>query len=217
MEFARARTDEQRQLRRDQIQRATYGLLQGCRSHAVTLGDIARESGMAKSAVLRYFGSREGVLLSILADEHHAWTNEVLSAVAGQAKVTVEQLAEVLASAALARPVLCELLGAVASVLEHNVTVDDVVAFKLRIAEDMALLGAVLTEALGIPEGVTNQVIGGVYALSFQAWELCHPAAALEEARRREARIPAAPTDPVASLTTGLRAWLYGFVSLEQS
>ena len=42
----------------------------------VSLGDIARRVGLAKSNLLRYFESREDIFLTLLLREWEAWTAE---------------------------------------------------------------------------------------------------------------------------------------------
>jgi len=61
--FQRARSDEQREMRRRSILDAAAAMLTEMPVAEVTLNGLSRRAGLAKSNVLRYFESREAVLL----------------------------------------------------------------------------------------------------------------------------------------------------------
>ena len=75
--FQRARRPEQKERRRQDILSAasTLGARDGVR--AVTLTDIAAEAGVHKSAVLRYFETREAVFLLLTAEAWQDWSAAV--------------------------------------------------------------------------------------------------------------------------------------------
>lgn len=96
----------------------------------VSLNELSRRVGLAKSNVLRYFESREAVLLELLDDFLGTWIAELeVELPAGiQSDATADvrgaQLAEVLSRTLANRVVLCDLFGAQGGVLEHNVSVE---------------------------------------------------------------------------------------------
>src|SRR5579862_8694496 len=73
-EFQRARSAEAKQLREEAILEAAARL--GARSgiREVTLTDIADEVGMHKSAMLRYFETREQIFLRLTAAGWRDWS-----------------------------------------------------------------------------------------------------------------------------------------------
>src|ERR1700712_566291 len=80
MTFRRARSDEQREERRRAILETTAAMLGEMPVAQVSLNEISRRVGLAKSNVLRYVESREAALLDLL----HARTQEWLDALAEQ-------------------------------------------------------------------------------------------------------------------------------------
>ena len=66
MTFQRARSEEQRAIRRRAILDTAAAMLDEMPVAAVTLNELSRRVGLAKSNVLRYFDSREAVLLQLL-------------------------------------------------------------------------------------------------------------------------------------------------------
>ena len=69
MSYQRARRPEQKEERREAILAAAHALAVERSVRAVSLGDIAREVGLAKSNLLRYFESREEIFLTLLLRE----------------------------------------------------------------------------------------------------------------------------------------------------
>ena len=102
----------------------------------VTLNGLSRKSCMAKSNVLRYFESREAVLLELLslADRLVSDLEPELrrSRRLGRPRLPREPTASPPSSpGSLAeRPVLCDLMSAQASVLEHNISTETVLRYK---------------------------------------------------------------------------------------
>ena len=64
--FQRARSEEQREARRQAILGAAAAMLAEMPVAEVTLNELSRRAGLAKSNVLRYFETREEVFLSEL-------------------------------------------------------------------------------------------------------------------------------------------------------
>ncbi|MEU7843822.1 TetR family transcriptional regulator [Micromonospora sp. NPDC049114] len=132
MTFQRARSEEQRAVRRQAILETTSAMLDEMSVAEVTLNELSRRVGLAKTAVLRYFESREAVLLDLLDDRTATWLTE-LEQELGQgvdpsrsARERAEQAADVLSRSLAAQTVLCDLFGAQGGVLEHNVSVEAV-------------------------------------------------------------------------------------------
>ncbi|HEY4701584.1 MAG TPA: helix-turn-helix domain-containing protein, partial [Streptosporangiaceae bacterium] len=67
--FQRARSAEQREVRRRAILDTAAAMLAEMTVAEVTLNELSRRVGLAKSNVLRYFESREAVLLDLLGSE----------------------------------------------------------------------------------------------------------------------------------------------------
>ncbi|KOT40654.1 TetR family transcriptional regulator [Streptomyces caelestis] len=98
----------------------------------VSLNELSRRVGLAKSNVLRYFESREAVLLELLDIFLERWLAELAEELAAgieadaAPEVRAGRLAEILSRSLASRVVLCDLFGAQGGVLEHNVSVEAV-------------------------------------------------------------------------------------------
>ena len=137
MTFQRARSEEQREIRRRAILDTASAMLDEMPVAEVSLNELSRRVGLAKSNVLRYFESREAVLLELL--------DHFLQELAGGAgrragrrrrrsscpwPERAAAVAEILSRSLAGRVVLCDLFGAQGGVLEHNVSVEVVMRHK---------------------------------------------------------------------------------------
>jgi len=128
--FQRARSDEQREIRRRAILDTAAAMLDEMPVAEVSLNELSRRVGLAKSNVLRYFESREAVMLELLDDFLGTWLEELAEELAAgieadaSPEVRADQLAEILSRSLAERMVLCDLVGAQGGVLEHNVSVE---------------------------------------------------------------------------------------------
>lgn len=130
MTFHRARSEEQREIRRRAILDTAAAMLEEMSVAEVSLNELSRRVGLAKSNVLRYFESREAVLLELLDDFLGKWlaelADELAAGIDAQAapEVRAHQLADILSRTLSDRIVLCDLFGAQGGVLERNVSVE---------------------------------------------------------------------------------------------
>ncbi|MCU1475564.1 MAG: TetR/AcrR family transcriptional regulator [Subtercola sp.] len=170
--FRRARTDDQRAERRTAILETALGLLQNTRVADLTLNELARAVGLAKSNVLRYFESREAVLLELYDREYTSWLDALEAELAGVEDL--EAVADVMARTVAERPIFCDLCASAPGVLEHNVSADVAAAYKRSAVANAERLGALVLPRLGqisrasgiIFVGGVNLIIGGVWANS---------------------------------------------------
>ena len=108
--FQRARSEEQREVRRRAILDAAAAMLTEMPVAEVTLNELSRRAGLAKSNVLRYFESREAVLLVLLDSAWRDWLAQLAGdlgqAVDAGAPVAArgDQLATALADSLAERP-----------------------------------------------------------------------------------------------------------------
>jgi AcrR family transcriptional regulator len=144
--FQRARSEEQREVRRRAILGTAAAMLAEMPVAEVTLNELSRRVGLAKSNVLRYFESREAVLLELLDHATREWIADLAAQLPGEidARATAaergDQLAAAFARSVAPRRVLCDLISAQAGVLEHNVSTETVIRYKRAMLENYAAL-----------------------------------------------------------------------------
>ncbi|MFF4756180.1 TetR family transcriptional regulator [Streptomyces sp. NPDC002514] len=177
--FQRARSEEQRAVRRQAILDVTAAMLDEMPVSAVSLNELSRRVGLAKSNVLRYFESREAILLELLDHAWKEWTAELPALLAAGLTPDAplderrEQFAVAVTASLAERRTLCDLLSAQAGVLEHNVSPEVAARYKkaaVTNVESLAALALVHLPELGDRAAqlaaATVMVIGAVWTHS---------------------------------------------------
>jgi AcrR family transcriptional regulator len=187
--FQRARSDEQRAMRSKAILDTAAAMLEEMPVAEITLNELSRQVGLAKSNVLRYFDSREAVLLELLDRALSDWVDqlerEVPAAVSARAgfRRRAEQLAAAFAASLAQRPVLCDLASTQSAVLERNVTTEAILAHKRRAVAHGRALTAVVADALPeLGEERAWQYSVDAMLMAGALWTACRPPAALVDA-----------------------------------
>jgi AcrR family transcriptional regulator len=219
--FQRARSAEQRAARRQAILRTAAAMLTEMPVADLSLNELSRRVGLAKSNVLNYFDSREAVLLELSSSQLLAWVEDLAHAVADASPaLSIDERAERLVAAAVGtlagRPVLCDLISAQGSVLERNITTETALAFKRAAAagyEEMIKVVVGLLPELG--RDGAGQFIATASLLAGAIWSHSHPVPAIAAAYDAD---PALSTIRMAfepALTESLRSLLYGVLPRE--
>ncbi|MFF1285793.1 TetR/AcrR family transcriptional regulator [Streptomyces sp. NPDC058299] len=198
MEFKRARNEEQRTERRRQILQATAVMLTEMPTAKLSLNELSRRTGLAKSNVLRYFESREAVLLELLNSEFQDWTAELERTPPGDGKPRErgDRLAETLATSLAKRPVLCDLLSAQAAVLEHNISTEVAIRHKHAARRNMRTLIVLVQQHM--PELGTegaSRLVETTLLMAMTAWPCSHPSEALRAAYASDPALAAMQMD----------------------
>jgi AcrR family transcriptional regulator len=183
MTFQRARSAEQREERRRTILDTALAMLGEMPVAEVSLNELSRRVGLAKSNVLRYFESREAVLLELLEQAVRSWLAEVTDELAAgvdpdrPARDRGDRFAAVVARSLARRTVLCDLISAQAGVLEHNVSVDVVLRYKRSARDALASMVEVVRRHLPeLGEGAWRVCLMGMI-LAGALWPHARPSA----------------------------------------
>jgi AcrR family transcriptional regulator len=175
--FRRARRPEQKAQRRQAILAAASALLESHGLDGVSLAAIARDAGLVKSNLYRYFESREELLMWLLLADLQAAVDEIAGALAPPGGVrTAAAVAGTIAAAYASRPRLCLLASRMASVLEHNISEERLIAFKQAVAVEVAKAAAALRAARpDIAEADALRAVLAVHTLVSGLWPAANP------------------------------------------
>ena len=218
--FQRARSEEQREARRQAILGAAAAMLAEMPVAQVTLNELSRRAGLAKSNVLRYFESREAVLLELLDSAWQDWLAQLEQELAGTADVAAPlagrtgQLAATLAASLASRPMLCDLISAQAAVLERNVSPQVAAQYKRASIADITALGLLMSRS--VPElGETGAVrlAGAAVMMTGALWPHTQPSAAMLAAYEADPELAAMRLDFASTIREVLQVMIAGLLA----
>ncbi|WNE98771.1 TetR family transcriptional regulator [Streptomyces luomodiensis] len=217
--FQRARSEEQREIRRQAVLDTTATMLEEMPAGAVSLNELSRRVGLAKSNVLRYFESREAILLELLDRAWRQWIADLpalLDAGIDQAAPVdrrTEQFATVVARSLAERRVLCDLLSAQAGVLEHNVSAEVAARYKRAAVANVVaiatLTGRYLPELGEDAPQLTAAMIMAIGAV----WTHARPSEAMLAAYQADPSLTAFKLDFVTALQDMLATLTVGTIA----
>src|SRR5256885_8151900 len=150
MDFQRARSDEQREVRRQAILRVAADMVAQMPVAEISLNELSRRVGLAKSNVLRYFETREAILLELLDRAGRQWLAEVSDQLDAEVDPDADvwrrtdTLAAVMAGSIARHHVLCDLISAQSGVLERNVSADVAARYKRSTLDNITALATVV-------------------------------------------------------------------------
>ncbi|WP_085371374.1 TetR/AcrR family transcriptional regulator [Leifsonia sp. NCR5] len=209
--FQRARSPEAKAAREQAILDAARALATRRGIREVTLTDIADEVGMHKSAMLRYFETREEIFLRLTADGWREWTPAVCERIL--AASSTSGVAAAFAATLAERGTFCDLLAQAPMNLERNVSVDAVRAFKLTTGASLDQLVDAATATLpGLTRPAAVDLVATATSLAGTFWQISTPPPPIAELYRSDPRLGHALIDLEPRLRRILTAYLDGAV-----
>jgi len=157
----RARTDEQKQHRRTAILNAAETHFIDAGFEKFSMAVVAKLVGLSKGTLYLYFETREEILLALCLDKLEAWAPR-LTATSTQwnsDRVFIECFYDTLTT----DKGLIRLLSRLDSVIEHNVSLERLIAAKRAMAAILIMLGETIAPILKLEKAQASE---GINALS---------------------------------------------------
>ncbi|WP_369245042.1 TetR/AcrR family transcriptional regulator [Streptomyces sp. R41] len=218
--FQRARSEEQRAVRKQAILDTAAAMLTEMPVARLSLNELSRRVGLAKSNVLRYFESREAVLLELLDVALREWLEQLdgeLAQAVDAAAPSVErgdQVADMLAASLAARPVLCDLISAQAAVLERNVSPQVAAECKRAAISNVGVLaGLVHARVPELGDHGAGRFAAATIMVTGAAWTHSQPSAAMLTAYEADPELAAMRLDFTGVLRELLEVLLAGLLT----
>jgi AcrR family transcriptional regulator len=200
-DFQRARRPEQKQLRQAAILDAALQLAirEGIRN--ISLADIAGEVGMHKTALLRYFETREEIYLRLAIDAWQDWANVLSAKLKSLATGDVQGVAHEFGQTLHDRPFLCDIFTHSSLNLERNASVEALFGFKLAAFAAVRALGDAVRVVLpDLSHDDSEEIVGAVTAIAAALWQIVHPPQAVADLYAEKPELAHSYNDFVATI-----------------
>jgi AcrR family transcriptional regulator len=176
----------------------------------VTLTDIAAAVGMHKSAMLRYFETREQIFLALTAEGWEDWSAELRARLGELADGDSDAVAAVIAQSLVARPFFCDLLAQAPLNLERNVSLESVYEFKTVALGEVAAVAGELCRKLTLTDRSAIDVIATATSMAGALLQMAAPGTRLRTLYESRPELAHALVDVEPQLTRILAALLAG-------
>lgn len=131
-DYIRARSDDQKEERLNQIKKATAELFENFPYTEITLSTIAEKLGWSRANLYKYVTTKEEIILEIASDKMSAYFNSLLSAFPQKNNFSLEVIAEVWAGLVNAHQDYMRYVSYLNPIIETNVTVERLASFKKK-------------------------------------------------------------------------------------
>ncbi len=159
----RARTDEQKQVRRQMILDAADDLFDEVGFEAFSMAEVGRRAGVVKGTLYLYFETREEVLLSLHCEKLAAWRIRIEDELS--AGLEDRDFVRVIYDTAYADPGFLILRSRLGSVIEHNVSHDTLIDAKRFMAREFTELAQAVAERLNLSADQSFQALSAFASL----------------------------------------------------
>ena len=211
--FQRARRPEQKMRRQAAILSAARELALRDGVRKVSLADIAARVGVHKSALLRYFETREQIFLELTAEAWRDWAGAIHAGLDTAAVGSAGLVADVIARSFGDRPLLCDLVAHTPLNLERNVSPEAVRRYKMTslgtVNEAASLVQRVLPD-LTLAE--CTEFVATLASLAGAVWQMANPAPALAELYASDPALAQACVDLMPRLRRAAQVLLAGLI-----
>jgi AcrR family transcriptional regulator len=217
-EFERARSAEAKHTRETAILDAAARLATEHGVRAVTLTDIAARVGMHKSAMLRYFETREEIFLRLSASGWTEWSHAVRHRLGqlnnegtADPEAQIPAIAGIVADSLAARPLFCDLLAQTPLNLERGVSFASVRSFKISTIAESGAVSTALREGLPLTPVQASNVVATATAMAGALWQMAAPGTELRRFYEDTPELAHAVIDVGPRLASILTALLRGY------
>lgn len=135
LEFKRARSEEQKEQRMQDIKNAVDTLFTENPYHDITLTTIAERLNLTRANLYQYVSTKEEIFLELCADKRDVYYDALKSAFPPDCGYSIEVFAEVWAGIVNAHKDFLHYSDILSTIVETNVSVDRLAAFKKRYYE----------------------------------------------------------------------------------
>lgn len=220
--FLRARRPEQKQQRYQAILDAAHALALRDGIATVTLTAIAAEVGMHKSALLKYFGTREEIFLRLAETDWLTWADGLVTELR-RGPVDEGRLVDALTASLVERPLICQMFTTHSALrLERNVPLEAARRSKnaaMRAVGEVADVVHAAFPALDRDAALELLITTGLMAAGL--WQVAHPppvvAALFEQPPEQRGFPPTAPICFADALASFVRTYIAGLRHLHTS
>lgn len=191
-DFKRARQPEQIEQRRREILQAAAVLMADKGFDQVSLNAIAREAGVAKSNVYRYFEGKEDIFLTLLRQDWDDWLLQMEKETSElEGSGDIDAFSALIAQSIADSPRMCELVSVLATVLEQNLSEQALLTFKTESMQlGLKLMSAVQRVLPDLAPDNLMQLGQTIFALIAGLWPLGNPPPAVQKVMQRPELAP---------------------------
>lgn len=157
-DYIRARSDNHKKDRLSQIKQATAELFENTPYAVITITMIAEKLGWSRANLYKYITTKEEIILKIAADKMAAYYSSLLAAFPDGNNFSFEVITEIWAGILNANQDYMRYVSYLNPVIETNVTVEHLAAFKKQYYDFAKALSERLSQMLAVTQEAAYKI-----------------------------------------------------------
>jgi AcrR family transcriptional regulator len=137
MEFIRARSKEQKDIRIDHVVKAALKLYRTIPYEKINMAKIAEELDFTRANLYKYFSTKHEVFLKVIESDFKAYIRDLEKAFSGKDPLPLEKFARLWSKVFYKHERLLELVSIQFTVIEKNVSVEKLAEFKIGLFSEL--------------------------------------------------------------------------------
>lgn len=208
----RARSPEDKDLRRTQLIDAATQLFADADFDAVTVARVAERAGLAKGTAYLYFATKETLFLALVRAELAQWLKDLAQKLKRVRSNQPERaVPQAIAKSVAGRPVLCRLLVLLHTVIEPKLDEATAREFKLYLRDLLGHAGSLIAAKIpGMPARDAATLVLQTHALVISLTQLASPAPVIQRVLAADASLQSMQIEFEPFLTQTLVALVRG-------
>lgn len=181
-QFIRARSEEQKEMRMQDIKKVADRLFLSQTYHEITLASIAEHLSWSRANLYKYVTSKEEIFLELCEDKRNAYFEALKAAFPINCAYSMEVIASVWTEILIAHQDYLQYSSILTAILETNVSVEKLANFKKKFHEDFTALTELFACNFRITLEQSAQLFYAVHAYSVMMYSNCITSPKVQEA-----------------------------------
>lgn len=159
MTFQRARNEQQRQIRLNQITTAMIDLMQTLPFDKITMKKLGEQLSFTRNNLYQYVKSKNEVILLIIQQDFANWVNDLQNEYSGLNKLSVDQFCEHWVKVAIQYPRILHWFPLLGELIEKDVELSKLIPFKKNFFIVMQKAQRIITEQLPLNSNQAEHIV----------------------------------------------------------
>lgn len=173
-EFIRARSEENKRIRMDEIMNTTDHLFKSKSYHDVTLTTIAKELGWARGNLYKYISTKEEIFLELFLSKQDAYFKEIIETFSSDKPISNTDFINKWTQTLNAHLDFIGYFNILATIIETNVPLERLADFKKRTFDDVMPILDVLSEQFQFSLHTANDLFSALIYHANGLNSVCH-------------------------------------------
>ncbi|MCH4887730.1 TetR/AcrR family transcriptional regulator [Acidaminobacter sp. JC074] len=184
MTFERARSDQNKEIRLNEIKTAAIKLFYEKSFSEISMAGIAKELNFTRGNLYKYYQTKEAIYLDIILDDIKKWVFDLKERSHNNPAKSIEEFVDLWTDVTIKNKQLIQLLSIMFTILERNAPLENLISFKKSMMLESAQLIEIIQSQINLSPEDTFKFVNYHVSTSIGLYPVCHPSEVQREAAK---------------------------------